>query len=214
MKDLTMNLFRFILALLMVFPLSACSLSSGPIEGRVLEEGTDKPIPGAIVVVRWIGRTTSGSMFVEARDVCYHVESGLADEKGRYHTKGWSQKQHKDYTLEFEQVLVIAYKEGYRLSQTVLGNSKDVYLTQFSGSDEERLNYLKRFFGGVACGSENESEKNMLPLLSALYKEASRYRETNISPPDKMSFLESIKYDMEIIDLGFEEAEKRHLRRN
>jgi len=45
--------------MLLAIPLTACALSGEAIEGRVLEEGTNKPIPGAIVVVRWIGRTTT-----------------------------------------------------------------------------------------------------------------------------------------------------------
>lgn len=166
-----MNLFRLIFVFLMALPLSACSLSSELIEGRVLEEGVDKPIPDAIVVVRWIGRTTSGSMFVEARDVCYHVEMAATDEKGRYQTKGWSQEQHKDYTLKFDHMRVDAYKRGYGLSQAIPRNDENVYLAPFKGTREERLKYLMNLSGLASCYGAKD-EKALFPIQKALYLEA------------------------------------------
>ena len=210
---MAMNSLPMIIALLIALPLSACSLSDGPIEGRVLEEGTDKPIPGAIVIVRWIGRTTSGSMFVEARDVCYHVETAETDENGGYQIKAWSQEQHKDYTVTFDQMAVDAYKPGYGFSSAVPRNDEDMYLDPFKGTGPERLIYLKRMFGATGCDAQNESRKNMLPFLNALYAEAKAYRGDKKPVPNEMSFTESILYDIEIIELGFEEAEKRHLQR-
>lgn len=208
-----MNLFRLVSVFLVMLPLSACSLSSGPIEGRVLEEGTDKPIAGAIVVVNWIGRTTSGSMFVEAQDVCYHVETAITDEKGRYQTKGWSQEQHKDYTLKFDRMQVSAYKRDYGLSQAIPRNDEDVYLASFKGTWEQRLGYLRRVFEATSCGAQNPSEENRLPLLNALFDEAKLYGGDIKPASNEMSLVESIRYDMEIIELGFAEAEKRHLKR-
>lgn len=202
-----------LISLLLLLPLTACGLSSASISGKVLEERTDKPIPGAIVVVRWIGRTTSGSMFVEARDVCYHVETAETDEKGIYRIKAWSQPQHKDYTVKFNHMVVDAYKPDYGFSSAVPRNDEDAYLAPFRGAGQERLAYLKRLFGATSCGAQNESEKNILPLLKALYEEAKAYGGDKKPAPNEMSFTESILYDIEIIELGFEEAEKRHLQR-
>lgn len=208
-----MKFLRTILLMLTLLPLTACGLSGSSVSGKVMEEKIDKPIPGAIVVVRWIGHTTSGSMFVEAHDVCYHVETATTDEKGRYQTKGWSQAQHKDYTLKFHHMQVSSYKVGYGLPVSPAQKDEDVYLAPFKGTSGERLEYLKRIHGAISCGAQNESEKNMLPFLKALYDEAKVHGGDKKSAPNEMSLLESLRYDMETIELGFEEAERRHLQR-
>src|SRR3989344_7252350 len=53
-----------------------------PVQGQVLEEGTNKPIANALVVGRWMGTVTHG--IVESRTVCYHVESTTTDAEGRF----------------------------------------------------------------------------------------------------------------------------------
>jgi hypothetical protein len=208
-----MKFLRIVLIMFTLLPLTACGLTGGIVSGKVLEEKTDKPIPGAIVVVRWIGRTTSGSMYVEAHNVCYHVETATTDEQGGYQTKAWSQAQHKDYTVKFHNMQVDAYKQDYGLSQAATRNDEDVYLAPFKGTSGERLAYLKRIYGATGCGAQNESEKNMLPLLKALYDEAKLHGGDKKPVPNEMSLLESLRYGMETIELGFEEAEKRHLQR-
>src|SRR5687767_5886900 len=75
-----------LLLICLMLPLQACGLSGGSIEGKVLEEGTDKPIEGAIVVVRWSGAL---SAFVESRPVCVHVDTVTTDAQGRYRFSSW-----------------------------------------------------------------------------------------------------------------------------
>lgn len=208
-----MKFIRMMLLMLAVLPLGACALSGEAMQGRILEEGTNKPIPGAIVVVRWEGLTTSGSWFVEASTVCYRVETATTDEQGNYQTQAWRQPQHKDYTVKFDRIRVDAYKPGYGFPNKLSRVKGIEYLAPFEGSRGERLGYVKRLFGATACGAQNESEKNMLPLLKALYEEAKLLGGDKKPAPNEMSLLESLKYDMEIIELGFEAAEKRHLQR-
>lgn len=200
-----MNVSRLASVFLVMVSLSACSLSSGSISGKVLEEGTNEPIPGAIVVVRWIGRTTSGSIFVEARDVCYHVETATTDEKGKYQTKSWSQEQHKDYTLKFDHMLVDAYKRDYGLSQVKPRNDEDVYLAPFKGASEERLKYLKRLDEGNACPDAGDSRKNRLVHQEAIYNEA---RTIAITEQDNR-IVEILLFGIESERFGNVEALKR-----
>jgi len=167
-----MHLLRLILALLMALPLSACALSGGSVSGRVLEEGTGKPLTGAIVVVRWIGHTTSGSIYVEARDVCYHVETATTDERGAYQTKAWSQEQHKDYTVKFDHMLVDTYQRDYGFPQTPSQKDGIVYLAPFKGAGGERLKYLERMLDATRCGSQNDTERNLHALYYTMYEEA------------------------------------------
>ncbi len=167
-----MNLFRLVVALLVTLPISACALSGGPVSGKVLEEGSDKPIPGAIVVVSWAGLTTSGSIYVEARDVCYHVESATTDEQGLYQTKAWSQEQNKNFSVKFDHMQVTAYKVGYGYSQSVSQKEGIEYLAPFKGTSGERLKYLERILDSTKCGSQNDSEKNFHAMYYAMYEEA------------------------------------------
>ncbi|MGH8766817.1 MAG: carboxypeptidase-like regulatory domain-containing protein, partial [Burkholderiales bacterium] len=89
-----MKLLRCMLMVLNLLPLTACALSGGPVVGQVVEEGTHKPIPGAIVVVRWRGDLPG---FADSRTVCYHVASTVTDEAGRYRIPAWSKKAEKDW---------------------------------------------------------------------------------------------------------------------
>ena len=82
-----MNLLRLIFALLLTLPFSACALSGEPVNGKVLEEGTETPIPDAIVVVRWQGRVSS---LVDSHGVCVHVDSTVSDSQGRYKFTQWN----------------------------------------------------------------------------------------------------------------------------
>ena len=204
-------LLKLITLLTLTLSVQACALTGAPITGKVLEEGTNNPIPGAIVAVTWIGRTTSGSIYVESGDVCYHVETVTTNEQGFYQTQAWSQEQHKDYTVKFDHKQVTAYKAGYGVPQRSSQKDGVEYLAKFKGTREERLEYLWRM--RPSCDAQNESEENKLPLLKALYDEAKLHGGDKKPAPNTMSLMESIVYDIEIIEFGFEEAESRHLKR-
>ena len=64
---------------------SANALAGLPHNGVVLEEGTDKPIPGAIVIVKWSGE---GGL-VDARTVCVKTAIVRTDSNGKF-SIGWS----------------------------------------------------------------------------------------------------------------------------
>ena len=207
-----MRLTRIFLLSFLLLPLSACGLSGGPIEGRVLEVGTNKPIPGAIVVVRWTG---SMFAFVESQTKCVHVETATTDAEGYYKVAfwvgtfpGWIQDLRPDAT---------AYKVGYMRSPEYFKQQsyrKNVELMEpFKGLSGERLEYLARLHGSTGCGAQNGSEKNRLLLLKALYEEARSLGDEKKPVPNQMSIAEAIRYDMETLEFGFEEAEKRHLKR-
>lgn len=200
-----MNLFRLIFAFFLLLPLSACALSCGPISGKVLEEGTDKPIPGAIVAVRWVGRTTSGSIYVEAQSTCYHVESATTDERGAYQTKAWNQEQHKDYKVKFDHMLVSAYKAGYGYPQTPTQREGIVYLAPFKGSSGERLKYLERLSEGTHCDEASERAMNRLPLEKAIYEEARALARTS----EEKKNVETLLFGLESMEYGSMEALKR-----
>jgi len=164
-----MKFLRAILLMIMLLlPLSACGLSGSSVSGNVLEEGTNKPIEDAIVVLRWKGYV---SAIVDAHTVCVHVESATTDKRGNYKVSGWSKPSTMGPVFDVKPV-VSAYKLGYGLPSNPAQKDEDVYLAPFKGAREERLKYLERIARSGGCHAAGESEKNLYPLYEALYFEA------------------------------------------
>lgn len=157
-----------LISLLLLLPLTACGLSSGSISGRVLEEGTGKPISGAIVVVRWKGYV---SAIVDAQTVCVHVENATTDEMGNYKVNGWRKSSTMGPVFDVKP-MVSAYKAGHGLPSKPAQNDEDVYLAPFKGTREERLKYLMRMSSATSCPSAGSSSKNLYPMYKAMYEEA------------------------------------------
>jgi len=188
-----------LLTLLCASPLSACAgVSGGPIDGVVREESTNKPIPGAIVVVLWKHHQGySGT-------VCYHVETATADESGRYHIPKWSNPSDTR-TLKDPYIAVDAYKSGYGLPTQPSQKREEVLLAPFTGGRAERLEYLLRVSSGTRCGTKDESEKNLLPLKKALYEEGAS-AASNERDQEK---IETLLFGMESLQYGNVEALNR-----
>ena len=199
MKGSIVNSYRLIFAFLMMVSLSACALTGGPIDGMVLEDETDKPIAGAIVVVRWRGDLPG---FADSSTVCYHVESTLTDEAGRYRIAKWKKKPDPERDWERRIVNkvfgVSAYKVGYGFTNKRFREKQEiVYMGSFEGTAEERLKYLLRISGATRCTSAGESAINRLPFQKAIYEEANaiaRTREEKRTVEILLFGLESQKY--------------------
>lgn len=198
----------YLIILLLAPSLAACGeYYSLPIDGKVVEERTLKPIPEAMVVIRWTGNISSS--WVDSKTVCYHVETAITDKSGNFHIPGWTGKPANIQTDIYDlQTHIDAYKVGYGFPTTPPQGSKVVYLSPFAGTREERLEYLIGLTG-MECGSFEEYRKKLIPLYKALYEEANSIAATE---EDKKT-IESILYNLEILELGFETAEKRHLAR-
>ena len=159
---------------LLLLPLTACGLSGGPLEGRVLEAGTNKPIPGAIVVARWQG---TYSQIVDSQDVCYHVESTTTDAQGRYQIPAWKEKS-KGLMFSAGPWLIDAYKTGYETywpaaySATEDYKRNIRYLKPFTGTKAERLKYLIQMLSAANCPLAGSSSRNLYPMYKAMYEEA------------------------------------------
>lgn len=190
---------KFLLPLLLGLSLPACGLSGGPIEGAILEEGTRKPIPGVIVVVRWLHHQGySGT-------VCYRVESAVSNETGRFQIARWSNaSDHR--ALRNPWTSIDFYATAFeRAGQT----DKDIYVRSVSGGKEERLKELLRLLGATRCGDGGSSEKNRLPLLRALLAEARTLTGTQYDRETIETFL----FELEILELGYETASDRQSER-
>ena len=199
-----MNLLRLLFALLVTLPLTACALSGGPVSGEVLEERTNQPIPGAIVMVRWKGDLPG---FADSKTVCYHVESTVSDETGGYRIAAWSKEAAADWQTRIinKEFVVVAYKVGYGFSNQSSQKEEIEYLAPFTGTSGERLGYLKRVSDGTKCDEAGERIMNRLPLEKAIYEEAKAIAQT----PEEKKIVETLLFGLESRGHGSMEALKR-----
>ncbi|MEX2164324.1 MAG: hypothetical protein WD823_08790 [Sulfuricaulis sp.] len=209
-KDASQNtlpdfFFRFIAAVTFVLPLSACAtLYGAATEGQVLEEGTNKPIPEAIVIVRWGGVIPT---IGHASSVCVHVENATTNKDGHYRTKAWTAPSTVGPAPLIQMNIgpgAYACKPGYEYIDT---QGQTVYLKPFTGSRGERLEYLSR--AAVSCSHIKEIEIKLLPLYKALYEEASSIAVTK---EEKLKALHHLK-DIEKLEIGSTQAWENFHRR-
>ncbi len=172
MNSLTPSLSRFMTLLFCVLPLAACAVSGSGIEGQVVEQGTNNPISGAIVIARWHG---TASLLVDSQTVCVHVESTVTDDQGRFHFSRWYQAPRR--LVSGVQPTVTAYKPGY---EARLFEEKIYHLKPFTGGRRERLRYIEQVKQStVSCADPKANGKNLIPLYRALYEEAKPLAQTS-----------------------------------
>src|SRR3989344_3963881 len=214
MKRFMKYLIQLMLLMPLLLPLSAFALSGDVTEGKVLEEGTNKPIPEAIVIARWSGHLAT---FAHGKTVCYHVLSTTTNENGAYRFPAWKKKITEDWqkNVRPETVIITVHKPGYAeyrppgYVRTEAFKQNIRYLKPFTGTREERFKYLTRIFGSSGCGTNDGSDRNSIPFMKALYDEATSIAQTQ----EEKRMLEFFLYAIEKLEIGFEQAEKRHLER-
>lgn len=160
---------------LMLVSLDACSLSSGPIDGQVLDETTGKPVADAIVVVTWTGDWTK--IFGESSSSCYHAETARTDANGKYHIAGWSRPWSlSDLRVSARPPLFEAYKAGYTRPNTSSNKPETVLVVPFKGTKDEYFDQLVRAM--TPCSGAGDSGKNLYRLHSAIAEEARKTAQT------------------------------------
>ena len=189
-----MRTLRSIVLCLLLSVLSACVLSGEAIEGQVLEQGTGRPIPGAIVVARWRGDLFA---FVTTQSVCVQVETATTDTQGRYRLPAWRKKSDIGWVRNIFPVLIV-YKKDYRQTENYRNSMQ--YLQPFTGTSEERFEYLSRL--AASCSDRQEIEINLLPLYKALYEEA---RTLAATKDERLKALYRLR-DVERLELGSDQA--------
>ncbi len=181
-----MQVNKIILTFSVLVLLSACSLSGEAIDGKVIEEGSGKPILDAIVVARWIGDLPG---IADSKTVCYHVLSAKSESQGNFGFPAW-QKKAIDWQRKIKRGhgYVSAHKAGYEFVSTEADYT--AHLKAFNGTRAQRLKYLVRVLGGTRCGSQDESERNLHPLYKALHEEG---REIAVTEKDK-ELVDTLRY--------------------
>jgi hypothetical protein len=198
---------KMIALLVILLPLAACALSGKAVEGRILEAGSNKPIPDAIVEARWIGYVSG---IADSQTACYHVMVATTDANGHYSMPAW----RKDITEEWQknltpqEVKIDAYKKGYEWAGIISQDNSVEYLKLFSGTQKGMFRVTAS--AAKACESGGDSEKNLLPFYQKVYADA---LPLAVTKEDKY-ILSNLLYDIEILQMPFEEADKRHMERH
>lgn len=199
------RLYLLFFAAMFFLPLPACALSGGALEGVVLEEGTNKPIPEAIVIARWSGTAFS---FVESPSVCVHVLTTTTDAEGKYRFPAWRKESPLKGVRDVHPIIT-AHKPGhaeyrspgYVRTEEFKQNIR--YLKPFAGGREERLKVIRT--ASVSCESAGESKKNLLPLYRTLYEEA---RALAVTKEDK-TIVNNFLHEIDLVELPYEDVLKR-----
>lgn len=213
-KSIRIRLYSIFTMLLILNMLTACAVPKvwTPQKGQVVDWNTKEPIAEAIVVASWKGDFLA---VVHSIETCYHVESTITDESGYFKIPMYMDGPK---ILIGKFVSFWAFKPGYKTSTYKREGKSGLYfrddlkrniyyLEKDHRPVKERLEYLSSISSG--CGAEDGSEKNLLVYLRALYEEA---KSIAVTKEDKKK-TEYILYKLEKIELGYDEAQKRHLER-
>ena len=161
---------------IIVLQLSACSgipKRNWPAqEGRVLDQETELPIEGALVVALWKG--VGGY----SHTMCFHVEITETDENGIYLIPSW-RNESASVSTNNQRVEFVVYKEGYQEAQK--GIDRIMYLEKHKSITGDRLIALKDYVRRAACGAPGENQKRKLIFHERLYEEALTVTQGNSS---------------------------------
>ena len=149
----------------------SCSLTGGPVSGRVIDVDSGQPIANAHVVVRWIADPPG----LYSHPVCFHVETALSTTDGKYGVPLWLNLRPWGFFPNAP--IADAYRQGYESvhahSKEAEGTPDDVYMKKFLGSDIERFEYISgRVFSGIDCLGAGTSRRNLFSLFAPAIREA------------------------------------------
>jgi len=200
-----MNWIKITLLLFLTAGLSACALAPPkqipPVTGQVLDQGTDQPVEGAIIIMRWRGTGTKA--FVDQHTECYHVETATTGADGRFSTQAWlEESQYRN--LGLKERMATIYKAGYRHVRS----KNEVHSLEWdTGGGEERLEYIR--YSIVSCGSKRSLNKILLGFYTALHDEVTTIP---VSYEQKKIRIWLQSFIDEIV-MGFEKSERLYLER-
>jgi hypothetical protein len=129
--------------------------------GQVIDQATDKPIAGAIVVVSW--NATSGGPG-GASSQCTHLETTTTDAQGRYRIPIWTGAWFGRHLLMFDKYISYsAYLLGYIDADDPRTTEERIYLTPFVGTKDSWFAQFRT--GKFFCTSNTDDSSSNLQLL-------------------------------------------------
>ncbi|MDH5444062.1 MAG: carboxypeptidase-like regulatory domain-containing protein [Gammaproteobacteria bacterium] len=204
------NLALLLGIILVAIMLNGCAAPSywPEVHGRVLDETTDQPIEGAIVVAKWRGY--SSHAFIQVRSTCYHIETATTDKMGRF---TFPSRMDGISTVQRRFVAYRVYKAGYVTSDKTyekeIYEKKLKYLKPFNGTNEERLKYLVQFGDVIRCANADDADKKLVIVKEKLYNEGRFLPDTKKG----LEYADTLLFGFESRKYGREEAHKRRDKR-
>jgi hypothetical protein len=154
--------------------LAACTttLQAPAISGRVLDQDTNRPLAGAVVLAYWNGDVP---IFPESRTYCFEILSAITDAEGNYRLPSW-RRTYWESEIHGPQVHFLPYYPGYIWSRTHYGSSDNeatFLMVHDKSSREARFEALSKMFGSTGCGwyYAGSSMKNFVPFGTGIAKE-------------------------------------------
>lgn len=145
-----------------------------PVSGVVVEAGTGRPLPGAVVLVRWFRIQAD---LVHSREVCYHLETAVADGEGKFSTPRWRGNWgFTDPSDIANGMRIQGFKPGYLFGPGAGWSKGKLSLVLFGGTPQEyatRIEELRRLQGD--CMGAGDSAANLGPFAAAVAAEAKAY---------------------------------------
>ena len=195
-------LFALVLAFL-TLALTGCGMHGWGKSGKIIDASTGKPLPGVTVVALWEGDKTS---LVDSQTICLYARTTTTDSKGRYKIWGWFGLPHL-LLVSGPQLSLRAYKRGYGPIPHVPESEK---LRPYTGSQAERLQYLRGLSRSTGCFEAGYARKNLLPFVKAVYAEARGLAKTS----EGLGLIESLRFRADDIQYGYNAAQKRQIERS
>ena len=181
------------------------AISSCAMEGRVLEEGTLKPIERAIVVATWRGSQVRPA---HASSICYHVETTTTDIQGRYRIPRFS-GNFDPLIADRTSGVDFVYKAGYQESPKDGPSPEITLLSPFKGTTDQRFEYLSRNWAST-CATNAQNKAKILILWKAHYEEAKQIAET----AKQRKTVEGLLVGLEALEFGWDVDQKNEDKRN
>jgi hypothetical protein len=179
------------------------------IKGKVVDEKTQQPISGAIVVAEWHG--TREPILHEPRiggaHSCFHVALSYTNNDGTFRITSPFLKAHIPRMLPNRYNELVIYKDGYKILHAnnhvrgATGNTGYKYKThalkRSANHGDERLFELNSIHHAIEYkyGDADGSQASYVPLLEAISLEAER----NISRYYQTYFLKKLEYNIDIL---------------
>ena len=172
---------QFLLIILLALTLNACGVFGTrhpEMHGRVLHEIHDKALSHAVVVALWKGREKNDDA---EKEICYHVESTISDDKGFFSIPEWREPGNFGH-LKDKSIHVFAFRRYYRTSELTSEKftprnynyylAKPRHIEDETKAREDRLRYLQLLVGKTGCDLQGESRANLRPLNIDIIEEA------------------------------------------
>ena len=169
-------------------------------EGQVLEEGTNKPIEGALVVAIWKGSQVRPA---HSSTVCYHVETTTTDAQGKYRIQDFSGNLNP-FIADRQSSIGSIYKRGYHVSKQKPPAVGIELLALHSGAQDQQFEQIGARVP-YECSLTDEGKKSLLPLMRLMYEEM----KSNAKTLKQMEQVDGMLNSIESVEFGAEVAYER-----